>query len=184
MKLYLTIIGIACFIISAMNIIFNTSTWYYSVILVFVCTASQFILDGIIAIGVNMLPDKFFKADNPLYFVSETETILYKKLKVRCWKDKIWELGGLGGFSKKSLANPDSPEYIEKFIIECNKGVLTHRLSYIIGFLPMLFIRNICTFSVALPVALINMFLNILPTLVLRYNIPKLKIMLQRMKRK
>ena len=119
--------------------------------------------------------------DNPLYQVSEKEKRLYKKLKVRKWKDQVWELGGLGGFSKKSLAEPGSPAYIERFIIECNKGVLTHRLSYPIGFLPMVFIPNICAFSIALPVAVVNLFLNILPTLALRYNTPKLQLILKRM---
>ena len=129
------------------------------------------------------MPDKLFGAKNPLYNVSELEKKLYKKLKVRSWKDKVWELGGLGGFSKKNLSNPRSPEYIEKFIIECNKGVLTHRLSYPIGLLPMLFMPNVCAFSIALPVAMVNLFLNILPTIILRYNTPKLKMMLLRMNR-
>ena len=184
MKLYLSVIGIAMLIIAATNIVFNTATWYNIIILVVVCTALQFALDGLIAIIINKLPDKFFGVNNPLYNVSEAEKNLYKKLKVRNWKDKVWELGGLGGFSKKNLANPNSPEYIEKFIIECNKGVLTHRLSYPIGFLPMLFIPNICAFSIAFPVAIVNLFLNILPTLALRYNTPKLKMMLKRMNRK
>lgn len=177
MKLYLSVIGIAMLIIAAINIVFNTATWYNIIILVVVCTALQFALDGLIAIIINKLPDKFFGVNNPLYNVSEAEKNLYKKLKVRNWKDKVWELGGLGGFSKKNLANPNSPEYIEKFIIECNKGVLTHRLSYPIGFLPMLFIPSICAFSIAFPVAVVNLFLNILPTLALRYNTPKLKRM-------
>ena len=184
MKFYLTVIGIAMLIISVINIIFNTAIWYNIIILVIVCTALQFALDGLIAIIINKMPDKLFGVDNPLYYVSEAEKKLYKKLKVRNWKDKVWELGGLGGFSKKSLVNPNSPEYIEKFIIECNKGVLTHRLSYPIGFLPMLFIPNVCAFSVALPVAMVNLFLNILPTLVLRYNIPKLQLTLKRINKK
>ncbi len=184
MKFYLTVIGIAMLAISAINIIFDTATWYNIIILVVVCTALQFALDGIIAIIINKMPDKLFGADNSLYNVSEFEKNLYKNLKVRNWKDKVWELGGLGGFSKKNLANPNSPEYIEKFIIECNKGVLTHRLSYPIGFLPMLFIPNICAFSIALPVAMVNLFLNILPTLILRYNTPKLQAMLKRLNRK
>ena len=184
MKFYLTVISIAMLIISAVNIIFDTAAWYNIIILVVVCTALQFALDGFIAIIINKMPDKLFGADNPLYNVSELEKKLYKKLKVRSWKDKVWELGGLGGFSKKNLSYPRSPEYIEKFIIECNKGVLTHRLSYPIGFLPMLFIPNICAFSIALPVAVVNLFLNILPTLALRYNTPKLKLMLKRMKKK
>ena len=184
MKFYLTVIGIALFIISAINIIFSTDIWYNIFILVIVCTALQFVLDGLIAIIINKMPDKLFCADNPLYNVSQLEKKLYKKIKVRSWKDKVWELGGLGGFSKKNLANPNSPEYIEKFIVECNKGVLTHRLSYPVGFLPMLFIPNICSLTVAFPVAIVNLVLNILPTFVLRYNTPKLKMMLQRMKNK
>ena len=184
MKFYLTVIGIAMFIISVINIILGTAVWYNIIILVVVCTALQFALDGLMAIIINKMPDKLFGADNPLYNVSELEKKLYKRLKVRSWKDKVWELGGLGGFSKKNLAKPNSPEYIEKFIIECNKGVLTHRLSYPIGFLPMLFIPNVCAFSIALPVAAVNLFLNILPTLALRYNTPKLKLMLKRIKKK
>ena len=183
MKFYLTVIGVAMLIISAVNIIFDTAAWYNIIVLVVLCTALQFALDGIIAIIINKMPDKFFGVENPLYNVSEFEKTLYKKIKVRSWKDKVWELGGLGGFSKKNLARPNSPEYIEKFIIECNKGVLTHRLSYPIGFLPMLFMPNVCAFSIALPVAVVNLFLNILPTLTLRYNTPKLKLMLKRMKK-
>lgn len=183
MKLYLTVIGVAMLIISIINIVFDTAIWYSVIILVVVCTVLQFALDGLIAIIINKLPDSFFEVNNRLYNVSEIEKKLYKKLKVRNWKDKVWELGGLGGFSKKSLVNPNSPEYIEKFIVECNKGVLTHRLSYPIGFLPMLFIPNVNSFSIALPVAIVNLFLNILPTLALRYNTPKLKKMLQRTKK-
>ena len=184
MKFYLTVIGIAMFIISVINIVSGTAAWYNIIILVVVCTALQFALDGLIAIIINKMPDKLFGAENPLYNVSEFEKTLYKKIKVHSWKDKVWELGGLGGFSKKNLASPSSPEYIERFIIECNKGVLTHRLSYPIGFLPMLFIPNFCAFSIALPIAVVNLFLNILPTLVLRYNIPKLQMILKRMNRK
>jgi len=183
MKLYLTVIGTAMAVISAANIALGTAGASVIVALVVLCTALQFALDGIIAIIINKMPDRLFGINNPLYSVSEAEKSLYKKLKVRRWKDKVWELGGLGGFSKKNLVEPDNPEYIEKFIIECNKGVLTHRLSYPIGFLPMLFIPGICSLTVALPVALVNLYLNILPTIVLRYNTPKLKGMLERMRR-
>lgn len=183
MKLYLTVIGIAMLIISLLNVLFRTTVWYFVILLVTVCTAVQFALDGMVAILINKLPDNWFGVDNPWFRVSETEKRLYKKWKVRKWKDKIWELGGLGGFSKKNLAQPGSPAYIEKFIVECNKGVLTHRLSYPIGFLPMLLIPNICALTIALPVAMVNLFLNILPTIALRYNTPKLKTILQRMNR-
>lgn len=170
-------------VIFLVNIAFGIATWYYAVIAVIFCTALQFALDGLIAMLTHKMPDRWFGTENRLYRVSKGEQELYKKLKVRRWKDKVWELGGLGGFSKKKLADPSDPKYIEKFIMECNKGVLTHRLSYPIGFLAMLTLPNICAFTVALPVAVVNLFLNILPTLVLRYNTPKLHAMLKRLRR-
>ena len=68
--------------------------------------------------------------------------------------------------------------------MECNKGMLTHRLSYPIGFLPMVLFSDVGAFSIALPVAVTNLVLNILPTIALRYNTPKLRLVLERMRRK
>lgn len=184
MKLYLSIIGIAMVLISAVNVAIGVAPWYDVIAAVVWCTALQFALDGFWAIVINKMPNAWFGVENPLYRVSEWERELYKKLKVRRWKDKIWELGGLGGFSKKVLREPDNPAYIERFIIECNKGVLTHRLSYPVGFLAMLTLPNACAYSIALPVAIVNLFLNILPTLALRYNTPMLQAALKRLKRR
>ena len=184
MKLYLTIIGSAMAVIAGVNIALGTAHWYYILAAVVVCTASQFALDGTIAVIINKMPDAWFGVNNRNFDVSERERWLYGKLRVRKWKDKVWELGGLGGFSKKNLLQPESPEYIEKFIIECNKGVLIHRLSYLMGFLVMLLMPNVCAFTIGAPVAAVNLFLNILPTLALRYNTPKLKWMLLRLQRK
>ncbi len=184
MKLYLWTIGVAMAVISAINIALGTASWYYVLIAVIWCTALQFAMDGLIAILINKMPDRWFGVNNPLYRVSQKERELYKRLRVRFWKDRVWELGGLGGFSKKNVREPNNPRYIEKFIIECNKGVLTHRLSYPIGFLAMLTLPNACALTIALPVALVNLYLNILPTLALRYNTPMLKAILDRLNRK
>lgn len=171
-------------IISAVNIAFHTASWYHVVIAVVWCTALQFALDGVIAIIINQMPDRWFSEDHPFFHVTEAERKLYKKLNVRRWKDKVWELGGLGGFSKKNLIEPTDPQNIEKFIVECNKGVVTHRASYPIGFLAMLTLQDICSVTIAFPVALVNLFLNILPTIVLRYNTPKLMALLKRLKKR
>ena len=183
MKFYLTVIGVAMLIISAVNIIFDTAAWYNIIILVVVCTALQFALNGIIAIIINKMPDKLFGVDSPLYNVSEAEKTFYRKLKVRSWKDKVWELGGLGGFRKNKLNDPNNPEYIERFIIECNKGVVTHRIGYFVGFLGVFLFPLKYALVIGIPVALVNLFLNILPTMVLRYNTPKLQVVLKRLKR-
>ena len=179
MKLYLTVIGIAMAVISAVNIAFETASAHYIIIAVIWCTALQFALDGGLAILIKLTPDRFYRADDPRFEVSSKAHKRLARLKVRRWKHLVWELGGIGGFSKKKLLDPKSPEYIEKFIIECNKGIVIHRLSYLIGFAAMLTLRGVCIYTVALPVAVVNLFLNILPTLVLRYNIPSLKRLLK-----
>ena len=184
MKLYCSIIGIAMAVISAVNIAFDTASWYYVIAATVWCTALQFVFDGMLAALVHRMPDRWFGVDNPLFAVSERERALYKRLRVRYWKDKVWELGGLGGFSKRKVEAPDDPKYIERFLVECNKGVLTHRLSYPIGFLAMLTVPNACALTVALPVAAVNLFSNILPTIVLRYNTPMLKAVLLRLEKK
>ena len=48
----------------------------------------------------------------------------------------------------------------------------------------MLTLPNICSLTIALPVAIVNLFLNILPTIVLRYNTPMLHTVLERLKRR
>lgn len=184
MKLYLTIIGIASAIIAAVNIACGVASWYYVLIAVCFCAVLDFAIDGGMAILIRLTPDRLYPPFSPRFAVSEREKRWYLKLGVRFWKDKIWELGGLGGFSKKRLLSPDDPAYIEKFIIECHKGVVTHRLSYPMGFLIMLTLPNLCAFTIALPVAMVNLFLNILPTVALRYNTPMLQGMLKRMQRK
>ena len=114
-------------IISAINIALNTAVWYYIIAAVVWCTALCFALDGGIAILVNkILPERLFFADNPRFEVSEREKELYKKLKVRLWKDKVWELGGLGGFSKKRLTEPDNPEYLQT-LNEIERGGASYR---------------------------------------------------------
>ena len=36
----------------------------------------------------------------------------------------------------------------------------------------MLTLPNICSLTIALPIAIVNLYLNVLPTLALRYNTP------------
>lgn len=48
----------------------------------------------------------------------------------------------------------------------------------------MLTMANICSFTIALPIAIVNMHLNILPTIVLRHNYPTLKSVLKRLNKK
>ena len=106
MKLYLTTIGIAMAVVAAVNMIFKPESWLYIVISVFWCTALQFALDGLIAILIRITPDRYYGTENKHFEVSPFSKKLGKLLHVRKWKDKVWELGGMGGFSKRSLVDP------------------------------------------------------------------------------
>ena len=184
MKLYIIFISTAMAIIAALNIVFETASVVPILLAVFVCTAMQFTLDGAIAILIRLTPDSWYGSDNSHFDVSDLEIKLYTRIGVRRWKDKVLELGFLGGFSKKSVKEPNNPEYVERFIVECNRGVVTHRLSYFIGFLAMLTFDDVRAFTVAIPVACVNLVLNVLPTVVLRFNTPKLKCLLSLLERR
>ena len=184
MKLYLLIIGVAMAMIAGVNIACGVASPLYAAVAVVFCVVLQIALDALAALAIRLTPDRLYPAESPRYRVSPWEKKLYLKLGVRVWKDHIPDLGGIGGFSKKRLQSPDDPAYIEKYIIECHKGVLTHRLCYPLGLLVMLTLPNLCAFTIGLPVAVINLILNALPTMALRYNTPMLLGMLKRMRRK
>ena len=62
--------------------------------------------------------------------------------------------------------------------------MLIHRICYPLGLLVMLTLPNLCALTIGLPVAVISLILNALPTMALRYNTPMLLGMLKRLKRK
>ena len=187
MVLYLILIFLAMTIISVCNIVFGTATFGYSpwfVILAVVgTTVFQIAIDGLFAFIVNKLPNKWFAMDKKCFQVSKKSQKFYEKLKIRSWKDKVVELGGLGGFRKNKINEPDNPAYIERFIVESNKGIVTHRIGYFVGFLGVFLIPLKYALVIGVPVAIVNLILNILPTMILRYNIPKLMIVHKRLKR-
>lgn len=185
MAFYLAVMTVGTVLIACVNIIFSLApSWYYAVVASVFSTLLAFLLDALVALLVHLVPNRIFRADSARYHVSEREARFYERLGVKRWKDKVWELGGMGGFSKKNLNAPLSVSYVERFLIESHKGVLTHRISYFAGFLTMPALAGACAYTIAFPVALVNLYLNILPTIVLRYNTPRLLSLYGRLKRK
>lgn len=187
MILYLIIITIAMVLVALGNIIWGTAFFGYSpgfvMFAVATTTIFQFVIDGIFAIIVNKLPDKWFDVNKKCFDVSKGWQRFYEKLQIRKWKSKVWELGALAGFRKDKLYQPKEPKYIERFIIESNKGIVTHRIGYVAGFLGVFLFPLKYALVIGVPIAIVNLILNILPTMILRYNIPKLKALYIRVKR-
>ena len=135
--------------------------------------------DGISATFVRRaLPEKWFTKDVKFHHVSKLECKIYELLGIKYWKDHVLELGMFTSFSKKKVADPNDPAYIERFIMECNYGVQVHLWNFILGFVPMLFFPNDIAIRFILPAAIANSILSILPLMILRYNVPRLNRLL------
>ena len=184
MALYLSIIFIALVAIVSFDgivatKIFQIDAWIFvnAIIISFVFIV---LINIFFAIFVSILPKKWFGVSNKFFHVSKNERKFYEKLKIRKWKDKIWELGWLGGFSKSSIKEPHDPKYVERFVVESQKGIIDHVSRMIFGFAIILIFPEFA-WVVGFPIAVVNFFLNLLSTLVLRYNLPKLEIMYSRL---
>ena len=186
MILYLSIILVYVVFLSAINVGcgFNSIPPSYTILIIFIAPVIEIIIDGLVAVLVHSLPNKWFEIDSKFYKVSDRERKFYEKIKIRKWKDKVVELGSLGGFSKKEFKSGNDIEYIKKFLIESNKGVVNHILSCIAGFLIIwIYSPFDCVFSISLPIAIMNLILNIPSTFILRYNTPKLLVAYKRLLR-
>lgn len=183
MALYLSVVGIAVVLICSFDIIvmspiMGVSPWFF-VLAVLASTVYQVVVDGLFAFICNQIPAKWVK-DKKFFNVSKREQKFYEKLGIKRWKDSVLELGSLGGFSKSKLVDPSNPEYAEKFLIECYKGELDHIIGMIVGFTVIFIFPLKFAWIVGVPVAIVNVFLNLLSTMILRYNTPKLKVLHKR----
>jgi hypothetical protein len=127
----------------------------------------------------NHIPASWVK-NKKFFEVSKKEQKFYEKLGIRAWKDKVLELGGMGGFSKSKIDDPNSPEYIERFLIESYKGEIDHICGMIAGFSVIFLIPLKYALFIGVPIAIVNVVVNMMSTMILRYNTPKLKTLHKR----
>ena len=135
----------------------------------------EIIIDIIFATIVRwIMPEKFFSIDKLYFSASKKEMRFYEKIGIKKWKDKALELGAVTGFRKNKLYSPNDNEYVKRFILEANYGITVHVYCIVFGFLVMLANLFYPFIYVTLPIAIVNLVLNLLPIFILRYNLPKL----------
>ena len=178
MILYFSVILFAMIVISVFNCLFGLNMldceWWFVLTLVVVGVLYEFAIDGFFAIIIKKMPEKWFSKHKKIFQISKSEIRFLNFFGVKKWKDLVWELGGMGGFSKKEIANPQNLEYIDKFLVETNKGVVIHWIGVFVGFSLVFVVPLKYALTICLPIAIVNSFLNFLPIMVLRYNTPKL----------
>ena len=131
-------------------------------------------IDGVAAFIVRRLPEKWFAPEAKLFSVSKTERKFYRRSGIGRWKKYVPEWGCFTGFHKDKMREPENSAYVGRFLLESNYGVLGHVVGAALGFLILL-LPFLPTLTMALPIALINLVLSLLPTMVLRSNTPALR---------
>lgn len=185
MILYLIIILVSTVIIAVPNIIFRPGgePWYMYLIMTVAAVVASFLIDGLVAFIGRRLPKKWMDPNKKIFTTSDREMKFYEKIGVRHWKDKVPELGGFTSFHKNKLSDPWNNEYVERYMLEACYGVVIHLFSPFFAFLIILLDYKMYTgwswmwLTIMLPVAIVNAILIVLPAFILKYNLPKLKIL-------
>lgn len=178
MLLFPVIILIAWIIVIGLNILINVPVYnfeiWYIVVAVVVSTIVEIAIDGITATIVRLLPNKWFNPFSKRFRVFKWEKNFYQKIGIKKWKDLVPELGHFTKFRKNKISEPTNNEYIKRYLMEACYGRVGHFASFFTGFL-VIFIYPLKYWACfGLPVALVNILLNSLSWMILRYNTPKL----------
>lgn len=149
----------------------------FTIAAVWISVLGEVALDGVISTIIRRaLPQKWFAHDKKIFTVSAKEKKFYEKLKIRKWKDKVPELGMFTNFSKNRIADPHSPEYLERYFLEACFGEVIHFVLPFLGFLALAFFPRYW-YCIGLPVAIFNILMNVPSLFILRYNSYKLEIL-------
>ncbi|MBQ2719249.1 MAG: hypothetical protein IJF73_04195 [Clostridia bacterium] len=173
--IYLILILAAMALIALSNLVFppeGIALWE-PLLAVVLLTVAVILVDGVFAFLIRRLPERWFSYRRPLFAVGPREARLYRALGVKRWAGLIPDLGCFTHFPKRHLAAPGDPAYTERYLLEAAYGIVIHAVNIPTGFL-ILFLWPGLAIRVALPVALVNAVLSLLPVLLLRSNFPRL----------
>ena len=178
MILYLSIITIC------VSIIATLVTWIYNADFLPVLGYTALAVVAVIAVDIvistiaRCLPKKCANHSAKVFTVSAGEKKFYEQLKIRKWKDYVPEIGHFTGFRKNKIADPKSVEYLDRFLLEICYGEIGHFFSLFFGFaILLMFTLTKVWLAIAIPVAVINVLLNLPSLFILRYNSYKLEIL-------
>ena len=173
--IYLLTIFSAMCVIAALNLLFPVAglsalpIFFYVTVL----TAAVILLDGIFAALIRLLPEAWFDPEGRLFAVGRRESRFYRAIALKHWKEIVPDLGCFTKFPKKTLASPNDPAYTGRYLLEAAYGIVIHAANAVTGFLILPLFPSVA-WRVALPVAIVNAVLSLLPLFVLRSNFPRL----------
>ena len=176
--LYMIIVAVSGLLISAVVTLVTKLNFFYVYLFTSLAILAVVLVDGAVATVSRLLPKGCANHEGKVYVVSKEEKKFYENIKIRKWKDKSPEMGHFTGFRKNKLVDPKSLEYVERFLLESCYGEIGHFFSCFIGFVILLFYPvSEIWLAVSIPVAIINVFMNLPSLFILRYNSYKLRVL-------
>ncbi|MBR2908071.1 MAG: hypothetical protein IKC26_09945 [Clostridia bacterium] len=180
---YLCTVATAILLIALGNFlsdgIYRFSAFGWQLLTALLGVAAVFLIDALFAFLTRRLPEKWFLPEARFFSVGKREKDFYRKTKINTWKKHVPEWGCFTGFHKDKMQDPNDSTYLGRFLTESNYGVAGHVAGAFFGFLILL-IPPLRPLTVALPIAVINMILSLLPTMILRFNTPALRRLYRR----
>lgn len=124
----------------------------------------------------HRVPDSFLSADVAILHVNPAESALYELLRVRDWKERLPEAGGIfGGLDKRRLPGTSSHALAE-YASETRRAELAHWLA--IAPLPLFVALNPPALAVGMAVYAVAV--NVPCIIALRYNRARIARLLER----
>ncbi len=171
---YLTVIALTWIFSSLAVYFFGGDGNFFEILLCsFSGIAAVILWDGLWAFLIRRMPEKWFEPMKKCFSVGEKEIGFYRFLKIKKWKRLVPELGGFTGFHKDKLADPRDKEYLARYLLEANYGVLIHVVNALLGF-SILFLPFL-SLPLGVPIVIVNAILSLLPAMILRSNTPALR---------
>ena len=186
MVLYLSIIGFTWILLSITNCLWaNYGIGNIEIVgLIFLGIFISFCIDGACALGARLINKKIINPFKGFFAERKNERKFYEKLKIRVWKDKIPELGKMFKcFDKSKVENKNSSQYLLGFITETCYAEIIHLLPIFFAFLLLIIFPSKYFWGISFPIVVVNVFLQIPPICVQRYNRPKLIVAYNRAKK-
>lgn len=176
--LYFLIISLAMTIVEISAISFSLATGLMSlsrsVIMPFFVNAYVLVVLGVVALLMRIfIPRRFWNANKKMFYVSKKEIDFYNKLEIKKWKERVPEMGCSSGFPKNEIKSLEK-DYLWRFLQENCYAEFMHYVVAILGFTVVFFLEGF-DFIFATPILLANVILNIMPSIIQRYNRVKLK---------
>ena len=178
LSIIIFIVGVIITLTCSLIILTPKLSWLFIVLVVNSSIIGMIAINAVVAIVCcKLLPQKWFNQEKKIFNPSKKECKFYEKIGIKKWKDYCIDLGQLNGFKKDKIEN--KAEFIERFILENNMGFIDHLVSAFVSLVAIFILPSKFWIPIGIPVGLTSFVLNVLPLMILRYNMPRLKTMLK-----